>query len=815
MGVIFIAKHQDADLLARVCRNYVDIKKNSISAGFSMPGKQFEEYLKKIAYIDLSTLDVTPTVESTVETITNCLQPLFAVKVHLNPSSDTQMFVQDLLMVQRLKNYSMSRLFCETIRACLMSLYNVSGGLRESIWCAFAFIKVPDILRQLYSMSEGYDEKLDYCPDVVKAIEQLCEDPILDFMDTKCACNTIELLLVELGKQHLVNEKHIKQFTAKRDTISSALMKIDLNNQQQQSPIKFVIRAESPFSGILKALSADYNKMQEALVSMLCQVLTGNSLELILSVATVEGKLKTFVSRLINCNEMSKQVPGEAAKPAMTRSSLFDVSFLILTFIVQMYGSNVVLEERGSSFFEKWVRECMMERNKNKSPMNMVHLSDQSKVDELLAHLNSTEGGLKNTSLKWQEICHNIPGMLYHLLMAWENETISATEVKSNLDNIKQRLCCYSVCATSWLCSYIQIVRDDELLKPMNMVQQFLQPSQSPEDAAQQDNFKERLLLTHQIIKKMRHDVHPAPNHKLRALMPSQSLVSQNPLDEQFTEVWKTIVDLGWLPIESTQMLDNLLQSCGPFWLVSRLINEIMQCKYSREMYKTMDMVFALMHLDIERCSIALLHEWLPMILLNKNQKPEMIEPQSTVLARLCVYTILATLDTTSATPTRKRSHPSDSEDMDSVTGPLLKQRKLNPDVASSDTSSSDFITETIANSRNESPAVREPLQSCLQNLFKIFAQFLKCDELSPKINFIFEFLLLLVQCGKEKIKPVLKLLPNGLVQNLLKIITTDEFTVGFILRIYDLNTASGRQSAMTDLCLLRNIELRKESINL
>lgn len=72
MGVIFIAKHQDADILARVSRNYVEIKKNSISAGFSMPGKPFEEYLKKIAYIDLSTLDVAPNVELTaVETITN------------------------------------------------------------------------------------------------------------------------------------------------------------------------------------------------------------------------------------------------------------------------------------------------------------------------------------------------------------------------------------------------------------------------------------------------------------------------------------------------------------------------------------------------------------------------------------------------------------------------------------------------------------------------------------------------------------------------------------------------------------------------
>lgn len=159
-------------------------------------------------------------------------------------------------------------------------------------------------------------------------------------MDTKCACNTIEFLLVELGKQHLVNEKHIKQFTARRDIISSALMKIDLNNQQP-SLIKFVRRAETPFTGILKALCADYNKMQEPLVGMLCQVLSGNSFELILSVATAEGKLKAFVSRLINCNELSKQVPGEVGKLAMTRSSLFDVSFLMLTFIVQMYGSNV------------------------------------------------------------------------------------------------------------------------------------------------------------------------------------------------------------------------------------------------------------------------------------------------------------------------------------------------------------------------------------------------------------------------------------------------------------------------------------------
>lgn len=156
MGVIFVAKHQDIDILSKINRNYIEIKKATMNVGFDIPVRQFEPYLKKIAYIDLNALDVLPHSESTsVETITNCLQPLLAVKVLLNPNSDTQMFVNDLLMIQRLKNYSLSRLFCETIRACLMSLYNVCGKLRESTWCAFAFIKVPHILRHVYIASEG------------------------------------------------------------------------------------------------------------------------------------------------------------------------------------------------------------------------------------------------------------------------------------------------------------------------------------------------------------------------------------------------------------------------------------------------------------------------------------------------------------------------------------------------------------------------------------------------------------------------------------------------------------------------------------
>lgn len=96
-----------------------------------------------------------------MESITHCLQPLFAVQVLLNPSTETAAFVNQLLMVQRLKSYTNARLYCEIIRACLMCLHNVTGTLRsvtqrnrkESQWGAFTFLKVPLILKELHQAS--------------------------------------------------------------------------------------------------------------------------------------------------------------------------------------------------------------------------------------------------------------------------------------------------------------------------------------------------------------------------------------------------------------------------------------------------------------------------------------------------------------------------------------------------------------------------------------------------------------------------------------------------------------------------------------
>uniref|UniRef100_A0A182Y2W0 Mediator of RNA polymerase II transcription subunit 24 n=1 Tax=Anopheles stephensi TaxID=30069 RepID=A0A182Y2W0_ANOST len=823
LGVLSIGKCEDPDLFLTLQKRFNGINNLTITTGYvahvgsSPKNVTVTDYMRKLVLLEVDILEMKQFDGGKVEPITFSLQPFIAIEVLLNPMTDTNQNVAQLITLKRLKGYSYARLYCEIMRGCLISLNNVEGTSKESLLCAFAFIKVPHILHQIHTKTNGKEQQdeatsANYSVDLVEAFELLLQDaPVLDYMDMKCSCNIVECLLKEMVKHHLLTETHVKHFVALRDPVTVGLHKLEANNAHLTLMLKFVFRVESPLVGILKALSADYSKVQDALLAMLCQVLTGNSLDLIVSVASVEGKFKTFIAGLLKCNDYAKQTTSvEIGKASTTRGALFDVTFMILACIAQSYGSDVILAEGGNSFFEKWVRDYMVERKKSKSPMTMVKQADPMVLEELIMALNSSNdggGGLKGSNLRWEDICYTIPALLHQVLMAWENEKISPVEIKKMLDGLKAHFCSFAVCASSWLCAYMQMVRQDEQVKPMNMVQQLCSVLAGPqaEEWQQQDYCKERFGLMGQIIRRMQQEFQRTPqiNPKLRALFPSQHMVSHLPLEEQFEEAWKAIVERGWLPIETTFLLDTLLQSCGPSWLVEKLIAKLFLCKYIRDLNKTMDIVFAIMHLDVERCTIALLSQLVPMMLQNKQQTPEIVDPQSRVLAKLCVYCIIVTMEA-SITASKKRTRAtvgSELEDIDSLCT-SAKLRKIELDgmgVGCEATGGNDFALESALDSvaswdGASVPSLKEPLQGCLQTLFRTFTQYITTDELSPKVYFIFQFLSLLVESGRDRIACVLKLLPNGL---------------------YDLNTPTGRQCAMSDVCLLRNIQMRKESIKL
>lgn len=113
------------------------------------------------------------------------------------------------------------------------------------------------------------------------------------------------------------------------------------------------------------------------------------------------------------------------------------------------------------------------------------------------------------------------------------------------------------------------------------MIQQFLSPPGN-EELSSQENFKERLGLSLQIIRKMQYDVHPTGNIKSRGFILTQNLVSRSPIIDQFKDVWNTVVEHGWVPVRAAQVIESLLHAGGPTWLCHSLVDEMLKCKYKR-----------------------------------------------------------------------------------------------------------------------------------------------------------------------------------------------------------------------------------------
>jgi mediator of RNA polymerase II transcription subunit 24 len=149
-----------------------------------------------------------------------------------------------------------------------------------------------------------------------------------------------------------------------------------------------------------------------------------------------------------------------------------------------------------------------------------------------------------------------------------------------------------------------------------------------------------------------------------------------------------------------------------------------------------------------------------------------MKESQSKVLAKLCIYGILSTMESTETNRKRPRE---DDEDL----SPMAKMRKTGIDQQSVGSG-----VETATGEKDQSTHLKESLRSCLQELFKIFHQQMSIDEMSPKVNFIYQFFALFVQLEKSpKLRAVLKLIPSGMITNLLKIVPEEDMSYGLILR--------------------------------
>lgn len=158
-------------------------------------------------------------------------------------------------------------------------------------------------------------------------------------------------------------------------------------------------------------------------------------------------------------------------------------------------------------------------------------------------------------------------------------------------------------------------------------------------------------------------------------------------------------------------------------------------------------------------------------------RKFELIEPQLSVLARLCVYCIMSSLEK-NANKIKRTFNGNDASDERPA-----KIRKLDDsllEMLSDGQNISNGDNDTCSTSTNK---IQEPLKTCLQDLFQTLYKLTFSSDLTPKVLFVHQFLTYMHRCGGESIMPVLNLIPNGLMKNLLKITNGTSFNYDFILR--------------------------------
>lgn len=85
-------------------------------------------------------------------------------------------------------------------------------------------------------------------------------------------------------------------------------------------------------------------------------------------------------------------------------------------------------------------------------------------------------------------------------------------------------------------------------------------------------------------------------------------------------QIWQEIYQRGWINIQATQSLESLLKTGGPLWFVSNLVKELLKVQYQEELDRSLDLIFAILHLDIENCTLELINHILPQYLYNSLQ---------------------------------------------------------------------------------------------------------------------------------------------------------------------------------------------------
>ena len=289
------------------------------------------------------------------------LHSIISYEAVLCPTSDLTRLAGHLSTILGFKGTSLPNLLCEVTRCCLLAM-NEHDGFEVLKWDAFTLIKLPRLFSLLLTQCPGGDEQ----GVVHTALASLLGyTSLLDTTDARCKANCFELVVRSM--KLLLSESEIEGLVSHRRAQLEKRKGLDLKPPLESRDINLTIKADSTLETILKTFDNRSTEQSEFenLLSVMFHIIKGSSFDLLLSASAANGTLAALVAKLLMFNDGCKESQGESVKVSQNRAALFDMTFLMLVYMVQCFGSEVVLKDTQPCFFSQWAKQVAVSVENN------------------------------------------------------------------------------------------------------------------------------------------------------------------------------------------------------------------------------------------------------------------------------------------------------------------------------------------------------------------------------------------------------------------------------------------------------------------
>ena len=107
------------------------------------------------------------------------------------------------------------------------------------------------------------------------------------------------------------------------------------------------------------------------------------------------------------------------------------------------------------------------------------------------------------------------------------------------------------------------------------------------------------------------------------------------PLEDSLIDLWKTICAKGFVEIESAWKLHYLYKAGGAHWFTSVLVKSLLKVSYQDDLHKQTELLKAILHIEIEQTTLALLQHVIPQYLQCRTNREFLTDPRGGALAKV------------------------------------------------------------------------------------------------------------------------------------------------------------------------------------